>query len=94
MNSHIHQRLREEKAQILDESYPAQPAIDPIHKDAIWYGSVNYGCWIINDSKKRFALAEQVPFGDNNMSSKNTHLLFLYMTMVQKKVSGTICVGT
>ncbi len=58
------------KAQILAESYPAQPSIDPIHKDAIWYGSVNYGCWIINDSKKRFALAEQVPFSDNNMSSK------------------------
>ncbi|MBE7128972.1 hypothetical protein [Bacillus mycoides] len=72
LNSHIHQRLREEKAQILAENYPAQPSIDPIHKEAIWYGSADYGCWIVNDSKKRFALAEQVPFNDNISLEKYT----------------------
>ncbi|MED2282519.1 hypothetical protein P4W12_29105 [Bacillus thuringiensis] len=66
LNSHIHERLREEKAQMLAETYPEQPSIDPIHKDAIWYGTIDYGCWIVNDSKKRFTLAEQVPF-DNNI---------------------------
>ncbi|MBV6681649.1 hypothetical protein [Bacillus thuringiensis] len=70
LNSHIHQRLREEKVQMLAENYPAQPSINPIHKDVIWYGTANYGCWIVSDAKKRFALAEQVPFGDNNMSSE------------------------
>ena len=65
LNSHIHQRLREEKAQMLAENYPAQPSIDPIHKDAMWYGTIDFGCWIVNDSKKRFTLAEQVPFNNN-----------------------------
>ncbi|MGM2853703.1 hypothetical protein ACS2QW_31845, partial [Bacillus cereus group sp. Bce028] len=65
LNSHIHQRLREEKAQMLAENYPAQPSIDPIHKDAMWYGTIDFGCWIVNDSKKRLTLAEQVPFNNN-----------------------------
>lgn len=65
LNSHIHQRLREDTAQMLAENYPAQPSIDPIHKDAMWYGTIDYGCWIVNDSKKRFTLAEQVPFNNN-----------------------------
>lgn len=31
----------------------------------VW--AADYGCWIVNDSKKRFALAKQVP-SDNNSS--------------------------
>ena len=91
LNSHIHQRLREDKAQMLAENYPAQPSIDPIHKDAMWYGTIDYGCWIVNDSKNVLLL--QNKFLLIITAQKNMLLLSLYMITEQKKASDTICAG-
>lgn len=65
LNTYIHKKIREEKAKEIAENYPAEPAVDPIHKEAMWYATDTFGCWIVNDAKKRFSLAEEIQFDDN-----------------------------
>lgn len=42
--------------------YPIEPGIEPLYNSATWYTSENntYGCWIVNDYKRKFLLADQM----------------------------------